>query len=131
MNIITNPIICGLIVSAACYMYIKWTHENSKQKEQSEDIDKISMMKFPIILGIITFISLSVWYNKNKSDVQLTENDVMPGWTPSNILDNKTLALAQNTSDTPLLPLDGEVSIQNFNDNKVGIFNPRMFLEKF
>lgn len=67
MEYLKNPIIAGLLTSGIIYLYLKinayYTHIQNPDLEQND----ISM-KYPIILGVIIFLSLSLWqtYQKNK-----------------------------------------------------------------
>ena len=62
MNNFQNPIIIGLISCGICYAYLKWKeyHNNTHEKPS---------MKYPIIIGLIVFIVISLLNNHNNKKI--------------------------------------------------------------
>ena len=64
MEYLKNPIIIGLIVSGGCYLYLKWSTQKKRDENPDEKIEEPGML-YPILLGIITFLGVSIWMNTN------------------------------------------------------------------
>jgi hypothetical protein len=121
MDIISDPIIAGLLVSAFCYIYVQWN--NNKNKLTRDDDEKISDMKIPIFLGVITFIGLSVWYNRKKEtirDTSIIVNDMIK--IPTDIASSS--AMSDSPAQSIYSPLEPQI-------HDVGLLKPRTFLENF
>lgn len=123
MDIISDPIIAGLLVSAFSYIYVQWN--NNKNKVVKDDDEKLSDMKIPIFLGIITFIGLSVWYNRKKEtirEVSSVVNDIVK--IPTDIASSSAMSDSHSPSQSIYSPLEPQI-------HDVGLMKPRTFLENF
>lgn len=98
MSLINNPIILGLLVSVCSYVYSKSINTNvnvdleEKQVENNKNNknnkknvkDELDVLKYPIILGIIVFIIMSVFQNTktnigvNKSKLPVQPHSTIP-----------------------------------------------------
>jgi uncharacterized membrane protein len=59
MEYFKNPIIVGLIISFASYVYLRWDYSEHPENEKPT-------FKYPIILGLLAFLILSIWSKYKK-----------------------------------------------------------------
>jgi len=65
MEYIKNPIVLGLLTSCSSYIILK--HKN---KSEYEDISFIEQIKYPIILGILVFIGMTLLNSDNNLQIR-------------------------------------------------------------
>lgn len=99
MEYLKNPIIIGLIVSGGCYLYLKWSTQKKREENPREKIDEPKML-YPILLGIVVFLGVSLWYN----NPQLLKSDNVQIKVPLDI---------SSTSPGPIIPSFGKPAIPN------------------
>lgn len=110
MDIIKNPIIAGLLVSASCYIYVRWLNK-SRDIERDED-ERLEDMKLPVILGIVTFLGLSIWYNQDK--INTPELVVkIPNAISSALSESLTPKLSDGVFDTGLQVSPSKIGLLN------------------
>lgn len=96
MEYIQNPIILGLLTSCICFLYLKW----NERKEQQEKVDgyvDVPSLKYPIIMGILVFLGVSIW-NRYKSDLNTNNNVSMK--IPLDIVTSSPLAEIKTLGDS-------------------------------
>lgn len=123
MDIIKNPIISGLIVSAVSYIYVRWLNKN--RDIERDDDERIDDMKLPIILGIVTFLGMSIWFNQakiNAPDVVVKIPQISSTALSDSVMSPKLSAGILNT-------------VRQLSPTKIGLSSgigkPREFLDEF
>jgi hypothetical protein len=73
MEYLKHPIILGILVSGLCFLYLKIKEHNEMENNSMTETESPSM-KYPILLGIIVFLGVSLWQNsKYKSNPTIPE----------------------------------------------------------
>ncbi len=67
MEYLKNPIILGLLTSGICFLYLKWNENKAVEDGVPEELIEKANMKYPVILGIIVFLGMSIWENYQKN----------------------------------------------------------------
>ena len=131
MDIIKDPIIVGLIVSAVSYIYVQWL--NKSRKIERDDDEKITDMRMPIILGVVAFLGLSVWNNREKI---LAPDLIIKIPTNMSIGSVSSVASDSIPFKSPMPPVQNIASVANIMSPDTtlltsGIGKPRTYLDNF
>lgn len=54
-----NPIVLGLLTSGMSYAYLKWDVHH--REANGELVDEKISMKYPIMLGLLMFVGVTLW----------------------------------------------------------------------
>lgn len=69
MEYLKNPIILGLLASGIYYMYLKWNEYSARLDNPNDASIEKPSLKYPILLGIVVFVAMSVWKHYDRTVV--------------------------------------------------------------
>jgi len=107
MEYLKNPIIAGILTSGISFLYLKWVEQKARQDDPLTDVEPADM-KLPIILGIIVFLTLSIWNNYK-----------LP------ITNQPSVKIPMDIASSPFLPIKNNV----IGKSMIGNALPNIFIE--